>query len=401
MSVDVQVARSPDAVPAAAWEALAAGRTPAQLPGWYRRMPPPGEPRLLVARVDGCVAGVLPLFLVRRPGAYFHTPREVFCGARERALLAAAGEDVGVLDAAAAAEWLPAAVSVSPFGYRGGLVHPAGPGARAVADAVAAAADALCRAEGVRVALHHFLEAERDGPWMDALTGAGGWVGVAGAGCDLDVEGEDLDGWFAALGGRGRRLRSQWNRAQRDAGVRWRAWEMDGPAPAGVPVEEAGRLFAAAARRHEPLAPDAAAWTRLAAEWEGRRVLLAAARPDGTLRAALLAFEKDGVLHPKCFGAEGRDDYFVLTFPALVQAALRRGVRRIEYGGGAHRAKLLRGARLRWLLAGVRAYDPALRARLRAFLPAYARGKEAYFRALAADARPSRAALAYPAAANP
>jgi hypothetical protein len=102
------------------------------------------------------------------------------------------------------------------------------------------------------------------------------------------------------------------------------------------------------------------------------------------MRSALLVFAKGSTLYPKLFGAAGvRDDYFYLTYSGLVARGIDEHATAIDYGGGNHLSKLLRGARLRWHVAALRVYDRRLQARLGAFWPVYGRAKTAYFRTLA------------------
>jgi len=115
----------------------------------------------------------------------------------------------------------------------------------------------------------------------------------------------------------------------------------------------------------------------------GRRILLMA-ESFGDLRAALLVFEKGNVLYPKFFGSTGaRGDYFYLAFSWLVEIAIAYGATRIEYGGGCHQAKLLRGGLLRWLFGGVRVYDERLDSCLSVLLPLYHAAKLMHFSELA------------------
>jgi predicted N-acyltransferase len=381
--IQVEVHRSLDAVSAADWERLAAGRSVFQDRAWYEHAPAPGALRLLVARRgDGPPLGVLPLHLLDRHGHYYHDPREVLCGEHERALLVAAGAPLAPLEHAQQPDWLPALVSVGPYGYRGGLVHdPGDPAAFAVAQSVAAAAEELGRREGVRLTMHYNLNGDDDPLWAEALAAQGGRPFVSGADCNLDLASSSLADWFRAAGRRGKRLRYEHRRARREPGVTWRVRVLEAGEQAPGP-ERLVSLFAAAARARGD-EPPVSLYRALAGAWPGRRIVLTGESEPGRVRSAVLALVKGTTLSPKLFGSSCRGDYFFLMYTALVEAALEQGLERIEYGGGSHQAKLLRGARLRWLTGLLHVYDGRLEAALRAYLPLYEDAKRRHFEALA------------------
>lgn len=386
MSVEVTVHDSLDAVAAADWERLAGARSVFQALAWYRRAPAIGALRLFVAREGGRVRALLPAYVLREPGHYYHTPRELFCGFRERALLAGQPAAAALLERAAAARWFPALVSVSPYGYRGGLI--ADPDCPAAGAAILRGATALCRREGIAVAAYHYLNRDDDRGWLEALAADGARIVLTGADCNLDVGWSSLEEYFRSLGEhRGRRVRAEHRAALRRTDVVWRRHVLapGGPPPEPQLARRAGRLFALGAARHADDHPAPAFNEALVGSWPGTRFLLAGERADGCLRSALLVLAADGTLYPKLFGAAERGgDYFFLTFSRLVQYAIGERFTRIEFGGGSHQAKLLRGARLRRLFAALYVFDRALDAALNDFAPLYEAAKSAYFADLTA-----------------
>ena len=386
MKFETVIYDSLDAVSAADWDSLAYARSVYQDAAWYRAAPAPGRLRLVAAH-DGAgrLRALLPLFIIARSGHYYHSPREVLCGHRELALMEATSQPTRGLRRAAECEWLPALISVSPYGYRGGVIAGGDRDDPRLHTALARAADELCRREGVRVAAHYYLNEDDDRVWLDALAARGARQTIVGADCNLDVRWSSLGEYFRDLGPRGRRLRAKHRRLQRTA---TRAMSL-APAPdQTTPGDARGgaitELFASAARRHGDCDPPRALYERALRSWPGARLLLTAEAAGGVPRSALLVFQKGGKFYPKFYGADGaRDDYFFLTYTRLLELAIAGGTRRIEYGGGSHQAKLLRGARLRWLFASLQVYDRQLSDRLDEFLPYYETAKYSYFTQLA------------------
>lgn len=372
MSIDVV---RHDDLNAIDWSAATAGRSVFQQPAWYRYAPSPGRQILLAARRAGRVVAALPVFVVERPAHYYHSPRDLICGSREQSLLHERGLDADLLVAAHARDacWWPAAVTVSPFGYRGGLI---GKDPEAYA-ALAAAADDVCRENKVRILAHFYLNEDDDEPWLRHLEAAGFAIGVVGADCNLDIAWTNLDGYFKDMHARGRRIRAadrrlpgqDRSRYVENSGLPWR-----GPLTNAVLD-----LFSARQRAHGHQ-PPRRFFRRLTSGWPGLVSLGMQLDADGRPQAALLSLRDGDTIYPKFFGAAGANgDYFALTFPRLIENAIARGVRRIEYGGGSHKAKLMRGARLRFLLGAFRAYDDELAGWLERVLPAIHAAKVAAF----------------------
>lgn len=385
MAVEVKVWDSFAALSRREWKHLAGSRSVFQDALWYQTMPPLGRLRLLVAYCSGRPTAALPLFIVDSPAHYYHNPSQLFCGFREVTLLRRMGHSAAPLEQAAAAPWFPAMVSVSPYGYRGGVIIPEEDSQRGeLASAVALAADRLCRKEAVRAAVYFYLNEADDREWIEALAELGARITVVGADCNLDLEWRSLEHYFRALGNRGRRQRAEYRHALHAPDVQWRAIRLD---PQGLNHElshKVAALFSRTAAKYGDQAHFPSPGLVLGS-WAGRRLLLFGEGKDGSPRSALLVYAKGRKLYPKFFGSTTTaGDYFFLTFSWLIQLAIAQGVRRIEYGGGSHEAKLLRGARLRWLLAAVQVYDKRLAICLELFLPHYQAVKIAHFSQLAA-----------------
>lgn len=365
MSIDVGVFDGPDALSEATERQLGRGR-PLLSTSWLRAAPLPGELRLLVAHRGGRAVAALPLFRISAPASDFDDPRALLCGARVRALAAAAGHPTAGFEALEAREWYPAALSAVPYAYRGGVLGSCDD--TELVGALAQEARALCRREGVRTCLHGFLYDENDSDWIKALRAQGARPVLLGAHAELTIAWETLEEYFRWLGRR--KVRQEFTAHARALGVEHQRLEREPmesfPREIAAEVLE---LFSASSRRRGDEPPMGLHHALLEA-WPARRVLFMGR--DGTrIRSALLCLEGDRVLYPKVYGSFRRNhDYFGLVFRELLCFALASGARRIEYGGGSHQAKLHRGASLRWVLGMIETYDGCLREALNAHVPA-------------------------------
>jgi hypothetical protein len=305
---------------------------------------------------------------------YFHNPRSLLIGAHEEPVLAAAGlTGSDALARARETNWGSAVVTVSPYGYRGGPVavrddHALG----ALADQLLADADE----RGATHVLSHYLLEDRDGPWIAALTERGGIPLVLGADAVLEIRWRSLSDYHGWLGSSRRSLRGRAERGERD--IEWAARSRPGLSPRerSVPM-----LLQRHAARFDAVGHPPACLLRAAAAGDGvPRVLMTAAKPGAPARSALVVIDDGDVLYPKFFGTSvPRADYFPLVFSQLIASAIESGRQRIEYGGGSHRAKLFRGARLRPLLGVLVVLDPELRDRILPLVPRLSVAKLAYF----------------------
>jgi hypothetical protein len=287
-----------------------------------------------------------------------------------------------------------AAVTTSPYGYRGGA-HGAGAAGR---PALAALADTLlahARERGATHVLSHYLTEDGDSAWIEALAERGGVPLMLGADAVLDVRWAHMDEYHEWLG---RSRRSVRGRAARgEPGVAWSVRTEPGLDPEQRQVPE---LFERQAARFDPAGGPPSGLLRAIATGDPfERVLLTAAEPGSPPRSALAAIDRDGVLHPKFFGTtKPRADYFPIVYTRLIAHAIDHGRRRIEYGGGSHRAKLFRGARLRPLLGVLCVLDGRLRDRILPLAGSLSEAKLAYFSALAERWHTDHLPISVPAA---
>lgn len=325
------------------------------------------------------------MYILESPGHYYHTPRDLFCGSRELAILEATGRPVAPLERAASAKWFPSAVSISPYGYRGGLIYTGqDDDAVELAEAVAFAADSVCQQEGVRIATYFHLNETDDLTWIMALARQNARITIVGADCNLRVRWRSLEEYFRWLGPRGRRQRSKHRQVLKTANMRWQAMTLGRNGLDSGMSRAVAALFASTARKHSDTGPPTSLYESLLCSWPCHRLLLLGETMEGKKRSALLVFAKEKRLYPKFFGTIGvRDDYFFLTYSWLLDRAITEGACCIEYGGGSHQAKLLRGAHLRWLVAAVRVYEKHLSACLADMLPHYETAKFVHFSELA------------------
>jgi len=308
------VARSPTPFHTAAWYDHA---------GWTQRV--------TMLRYGAAAAAV---WLGGRPAHHFH---DIV------ALLTApdgADPDDALVAAVRARRDLRVLLTISPYGYRGGI----GPVSEADAMGLASAVVAHGHAVGADLVVSHYLYDEDDAAWLAALRHAGGTAALLGADAVLDVCWDDLGGYQRWLGASRRSLR--YGKAARP----------DWPAPStavdtplnGLAAERIVDLLVAS--RHADPAPTPRSLLAAAVAGDDlRRTLLALPDPGtGEPRSVAVLLRSPAGLYAKFFGSSvPRTDYFALAYTHVLDYAIRTGHRRIHYGGGAHQAKLFRGARLR------------------------------------------------------
>ncbi len=331
---------------------------------WYRCAPASG--RCAVRRaLRRPRRGDIAELRARPPGHYYHTPRELFCGFRERALMhGVAGADAA-LERAAAARWFPALVAISPYGYRSGLI----------ADADAAPS----RRGGHRRRCDRALPARRHrrrGPSI-----------ISTRTTTLLARRRSPP---TALASRCRR------RLQLRPAVVLAGRVLPQPRPAPRPASASrvpGRAaphrrsggatsWPPAARRPSrswPAAPAGCSrWARRATPtttrprhstrpWSARGPARASCWPASAPTAACArrcwCWRRTAALSQAVRRRRARRRLFLPDLLAPGAGRDRRGLRRIEFGGGSHQAKLLRGARLRCLFAALSRLRPRARRR--------------------------------------
>ncbi len=106
---------------------------------------------------------------------------------------------------------------------------------------------------------------------------------------------------------------------------------------------------------------------------------------DGALVASCVTIRKNHRLFPKWAGfdyaaiGERSGIYFALVLDAPVRDAYSEGLRTVEFGAGAHHAKILRGCSSRAITTSMVLADAELRPRAYAWLDAFGRSRRAAF----------------------
>ena len=373
----------------ASWRELAAWRSPFQSPAWYEAAGFSPGVTLIGAgdRGDG-PAALVPVWEAGEPAHYYHAPRCVLFGEREERLV----PDGESLHSLRAADWGASLVTVSPFGYRGGAI--AAPGQPpAVFEELSLALVAHARHRRARVLLSHFLFEDEDSPWIRALVEAGGLPLVLGAQAVLPVSWSSLDEYLSRLRQGHRSLQERQERGA--PGLAWTAHDEVGTGPGQGRL---ARLLRERLLQHDRVA---APLSLLEAIVEGAsmpRVLFSVGPAGAPARSGLAALVQGTTLYPKFVAAARPDhDYFPLVFARVVEYAIARGYRLVDYGGGSHQAKLARGCRLRFALGVVFFFDPGLKAAAAPAARRLSRAKLDDFRALAQRWHPQKLAPTVPA----
>ena len=176
---------------------------------------------------------------------------------------------------------------------------------------------------------------------------------------------------------RGRKVRAEYKKSINSEEVTWKKIEYNGKSESNELFCSAS-LFKRNAQIHGDTNPPG--YDEIIKNGLGKRLLLIGENPNFEIRSALLVLKKGNSFYPKFFGNTGvRNDYFFLTYNWLIKLAIKQNIQRIEYGGGSHKAKLLRGAILRLLKGTILVFDPNLEKLLSSFIPLYDMAKRSYF----------------------
>jgi predicted N-acyltransferase len=341
----IRVTSSWEELPPGDWHRLARNRSAFQQEAWYRSAPAAGTLRLIVGEESGRPVAALPLYRLDQPGHYYSSPSEILTGAGEAEMLRDRKVDAAPLYAARRLRWYPAMSSMSPYGYRGGVLGTPALDAHGLRHFLKSVLD-LCADEGARVVSFHYLVEHEDTPLMDALIEMGGAPAVLGASCRLALRWTTTEEYFAWLGASRRSVRSDYRRSDRAPGTEWTAINPSDLKPDNTALIAA--LFEETLRRHGDTDPPTALLRRSAQGAAGESVLFLAHDHSG-VRSAMTSLRHHDTLYPKFFGTNaGRGHYFPLCYWHSLQYALREGLAAIDFGGGATRAKLWRGASLYW-----------------------------------------------------
>jgi predicted N-acyltransferase len=243
------------------------------------------------------------------------------------------------------ARWYPAMSSMSPYGYRGGVLSATELNAGGLRHFLKSVLD-FCADEGARVVSFHYLVEREDTPLLDALIEMGGAPAVLGASCRLPLRWTTTDEYFAYLGASRKSIQSDYRRADRAPGIEWTVIQ-----PSDLEAGETAiivSLFEETLRRHGDVGPPTALLEKSASGTAGESVLFLA-RDSSGIRSAIAGLRHNDTLYPKFFGTDaGRGHYFPLGYWRPLQYAMKEGLGAIDFGGGATRAKLWRGASLYW-----------------------------------------------------
>lgn len=236
----------------------------------------------------------------------------------------------------------PVATATLPGGYLPGLVGDRRP------DAVAALLDGLDAAAAEWGCPVTAVPHVPDGDPLAAMLTGRGFVGSAVlAQARLDLAWPDFDGYVATLPKRRRNKIRRERREFAEAALVVRADEI------GTRGAEMAELHAAQLRSYghhtvtaERLRGLMDRIERHLAPW--CRILVA--ERDGRLEGFALSYEHSGELHLKMTGFSGYAQehfgYFNMTYYAVIEDALRRGLRTVFFGPLSYRAKVVRGCRL-------------------------------------------------------
>jgi predicted N-acyltransferase len=363
----IHVASSFDDLSPDDWRRLAKNRSAFQQEAWYRSgAETAGRLRLFLAEESGRVILALPLYRLDRPGHYYSSPSEILTGAGEEEMLRDRRINAEPLLGARTAPWYPAMSSMSPYGYRGGILSDPGVGSQQLQQFLKLVLS-YCADDRIRVVSFHYIVEHEDAPLMGALIGQGGSPAVLGASCHLPVPWPSTDEYFSWLGSSRRSIRADYRRADLAPDVTWKVTR-----PAEISSGDAAQLallFGEALRRHGESNPPAGLLRNCAYGAAGESALFLACDQSG-IRSALTALRHGDTLYPKFYGTNAsRGHYFPLGYWHTLRYALAHGLRIIDFGGGATRAKLWRGASLYWDLGVLffldqelgRAADPVTR----------------------------------------
>jgi hypothetical protein len=354
------------------------------------------QPRHTVAtRARGELA-LLPGYVLSAPPAVDHDPRtylgwraptgeEVCCGAETDAARSAEIDSLGT------DPFFPALLLGSPLGYRTEVAYnfwtPTLMGA-VVEKLVPAAFD-----EGIRCIVAPWIPDRRgNDALVSALESAGGHSAFWGYEDFLRLDAADWEGHLAALPLKKRqRIRGDVRRAAA-AGLTIRRVDGNDIRPHVARIAELTCLNREKNGAGEQ--PEHITGVLTALLDQGADVRAYLGHKEGSLVATCVALRKGHRLFPKWAGfdyaavGERSGIYFALVLDAPVRDAYAEGLRTVEFGAGAHRAKALRGCIPRAVTTSMVLADATLRPRAAAWLDAFGDTRRAAF----GDPTPSRPA---------
>lgn len=281
-----------------------------------------------------------------------------------------------------AGPFFPALLLGSPLGYRTEVAYnfwtPSMMGA-IVGALVPAAFDA-----GVRCVLAPWIPDRRGNQALvDALVAAGGHSAFWGYEDFLRLDADGWDDHLAALPPKKRRRVQEGIRRATDAGVLIE--RVDGADIRAYVPRIAELTCLNREKNGTGEEPSHIAEMLVALLDGGVDVRAYLGRKDGRPVASCVTIRKNHRLFVKWPGfdyaavGERSGIYFAMVLDAPVRDAYAEGLRAVEFGSGAHRAKALRGARSRTVTTAMVLADSGLRGRAAAWLDAFGRSRSAAF----------------------
>jgi hypothetical protein len=350
----------------------------------------------IAGRARGELA-VLPGYVMTTPPVVDHEPRtylgwqapsgeEVCCGAEIDSTTS------GQVDALGTEPFFPALLLGSPLGYRTEVAYnfwTPSLMAAMVRDLVPAAFDA-----GIRCIVAPWISARSGNEALvDALVAAGGHATFWGYEDYLRL---DADSWQAHLAGLPIKKRQRINADVRRAEATGVTIDrVDGAAIRPFVARIAELTCLNREKNGAGEQPEHIAGVLTALIDGGVDVRAYLGQKAGALVATCVVIRKHHRLFPKWagfdYGAIGDRSgvYFALVLDAPVRDAYAEGLRTVEFGAGAHQAKVLRGCTPRAVTTAMVLSDPALRPNAAAWLDAFGASRRVAF----GDTTPGNRAL--------
>ncbi|MDP5277120.1 peptidogalycan biosysnthesis protein [Chengkuizengella axinellae] len=359
------------------WGDLSVNRSVFQAWEWYQSSNSIGELEIIVIKKNTIPIAVLPIYILKDKGYYYHNPKDIFCGERERKLFnnQLFRRFEKILDK----EWFPCAVTVSPYGYRGGLIHSTKLNDD-VYEKIIEVIDNVCIKHKVKLISHYYLNEDDDDKWIKKLYIHDYNVINTGADCNIDITWRSMDEYYSYLGSRGRKMRSFSKNMKKKADVRWEIIDQFDFSPNNKrKMDSIIQLFIKTSLKYNDVSPSFHFFQNLFKNESLEKLIMIGVNTSGIIQSSLFCFVKESIFYPKFFGSLTSDDYFYLGGPWLIETAIRKKFKRIEMGGGSHQAKLQRGGKLRLLYSAVKVYDFDDEFLLNTYLKQYHMTKLNYF----------------------
>jgi Acetyltransferase (GNAT) domain len=357
---------------------------PAWLAAAEKTMPELHPWHTTATRARGELA-LAPGYILDSPAAVDHDPRTYLGWQAPAGTVACCGiadaeTASGDLDAG---QFYPVLLLGSPLGYRSEVAYNFW--TPALMGTIASALVPAAFGAGVRSILAPWIPASRGNQALaDALAGTEGGLSTFWGYEDfIRIDPGGWDTHLAALPpGKRRRISGDLRRAE-EAGVRIERADGDGIRPHIARIAELTCLN----REKNGAGEDPARIAGMVAALldSGADVRAYLGFQAGALVASCVTIRKKHTLYLKWPGfdyaaiGEHSGVYFALVLDAPVRDACAEGLRTVEFGAGAHRAKALRGAQPRTVTTAMVLASPSLRQQAAARLDAFGRSRHAAF----------------------